>query len=142
MTTKTTGETVELRAGHLDDQQLARAEALDRARAALVSRSGGFAPGTTGPDAMDLMLTAAWIITGGDPWAAVIGDNGPAEEAPTFSSVVRDAADHAVRTLADAIGVDPDAPLPDNTDCTCMWCTETPADHDDEDDDQIGSVTA
>jgi hypothetical protein len=134
MTTKTTGETVELRAGHLDDQQLARAEAIDRARAALISRSGGFAPGTTGPDAIDLVNVAGWIIDGRDPWAEY------ADSAATFRHVVRAATDEAVDQLADATGVDPDAPLPDNTDCTCMWCTETPADHDDEDDDQIGSV--
>ncbi|KXT55951.1 hypothetical protein Y710_16560 [Gordonia sp. QH-12] len=48
----------------LDQQQ--RAEALDRARGVLTTRSG--LVGSTGPDAMDLVNVATYIVTGDDPW--------------------------------------------------------------------------
>lgn len=52
-------------ASHLDNNQLARAEALDRARRVLTSR--GFAR-EDGPSDMELINVATWIITGCNPW--------------------------------------------------------------------------
>lgn len=126
-TSRITGELDELRAGHLDDTQLARAEALDRARKVLTAK--GFASDGAA-DAMDLINVAGWIIDGRDPWAEH-------SEPDTFRVAVRAATDAAVDQLADATGIDPDAPLPTDGDAQ----SDEPEWHD-ADDDQIGSVTA
>ena len=124
-TPKITGETVELRSGHLDDQQLARAEALDRAREVLTAK--GFVS-SSAADAMDLVHVAGWIIDGRDLWADLVAVG--EDSTPTFVGTIRDAAETTARDFADFLGIDPDAPLPDS-------------DGDAHDDDtQFGSVTA
>lgn len=128
-TSKITGEVVELRAGHLDDRQLARAEALDRARKVLTAK--GFASDGAA-DAMDLIHVAGWIIDGRDPWAEH-------SEPDTFRMAVRAATDAAVDQLTDATGIDPDAPLLADGGGDAQ--SDDPEWHD-ADDDQIGSVTA
>jgi hypothetical protein len=61
----------------LSEQQLARAEALDRARAVLMRRE--FA-GTGPVDALDVYNLACFILTGEDPWESMTepsdGDDG------------------------------------------------------------------
>lgn len=68
MTAKTSKITktdvVELRAGHLDDAQLARAEALDRARSA-TKQTGAF--GSSAAEPYGLIDVATWILNGRDP---------------------------------------------------------------------------
>ncbi|WP_411815686.1 hypothetical protein [Gordonia sp. SND2] len=73
-------------------EQQQRAEALDRARGALATRSGGLTPGTTGPDAIDLVNVAQYIVTGDDPWESSI------------TRIATAAADTAATALGDAIG--------------------------------------
>lgn len=50
----------------LTSQQRARVEALKAARSVLTTT--GFAS-STGPDAIDLVSLARYIVTGDDPWA-------------------------------------------------------------------------
>ncbi|MFT4295752.1 MAG: hypothetical protein QM582_10110 [Micropruina sp.] len=92
-------ETQELRAGHLDDAQLARAEALDRARQA-TKQTGGF--GAAAAEPYGLIDVATWILDGQDP----LSDEpaGPKTFAETVGDVARDVA----QDLADQLGINDD----------------------------------
>lgn len=121
--------------------QQQRVAALTNARRVLTAK--GFAS-DSGADAIDLVAVAGWIIDGRDPWPStdervdekaaeaiaeaikLVGEVRPPSFAQRVVGMTAVAADQAARDIADAIGLDPDAPLPD----------------DDGDDAQLGSVTA
>lgn len=121
--------------------QQQRVAALTNARRVLTAK--GFAS-DSGADAIDLVAVAGWIIDGRDPWPStdervdekaaeaiaeaikLVGEVRPPSFAQRVVGMTAVAADQAARDIADAIGLDPDAPLPD----------------DDGDDAQFGGVTA
>lgn len=121
--------------------QQQRTVALIHARRVLTAK--GFAS-EGGADAIDLVAVAGWIIDGQDPWPStdervdekaaeaiaaaikLVGEVRPPSFAQSVVGMTAFAADQAARRVADAIGLDPDAPLSD----------------DDGDDAQFGGVTA
>lgn len=71
------------RAAHLSDAQLARVEALEASRR-VQNRPDGFAK-AAGPDPLDLVAVARFILDGDDPWAdpePPVHDPWAEEEAP------------------------------------------------------------
>lgn len=59
--------------------RVARAHALEVAREALIGRPGAF-QSQKGPDALDLVNVASWIVDGQDPWRDLDGIYRPDDE--------------------------------------------------------------